>query len=1084
MLQFILGRASSGKTYTILNRIKASVENGEEPILVVPEQFSFESEKAILDMLGEASASKALVLPFSRIYETIGRLKGGICGKVLSKSDKLILMKRAVSVASQELCLWGKYANSSSFAENMIKIIDEFKYNAVSSDDLRNQADIKGDTKLSKKLKDTALIFDTYEMLLGSEFIDPSDYMDKLYYMLEDCDFFKGKKVFFDGFKSFSGQQIKVIDRIISKAEDIVFTFTDDKSDKRELCLLSGVRKTEERLIRIARSHNVKIKENCYLENSHYESKDLKTFEECLFKGEYRSNIKMPNVTVCRAQTVFDEAEFAARNIRRIIREQGARFDDFVIIARDTAMYEDAIEVALKRNKINCFFDKKLPVSAMPISATVLSAAAFAASPTTENLFKFHKSGINILSSDEISELENYAFVWNIKAKQFKDKWNMNPSGLTDRTDKDILNKLEILNALREKAIDSLDTFKKDYKGTPKERAKAIVKLLEKCDVKASYTRLYKEYEHNGETEFASAILKSYSVFNDILDSIVRCFRDVAVSDKAFFDSLKTALATEYIGVTPQTADEVTFGDAERIRPARPKYAFILGVNQGIFPRISKTGGLFSNAELMSLKANGLNIPDKTVDGAFDEELLIYTNLCCPSREVYISFCEAMPNGAEATSSAFLEEICKNMQVNMKNEPEALNRGNLPETESAAFYEYCKRIKTYPIDAQSIKEVIISRGKEELISSVSENITAENASISPETAKKLYGNTFYMSPTKFDNYSRCKFMFFCRDAIKASKLYAADFNAMQRGTIVHYVLQKAVENYGKALANLSEAQISSEVDRLCAEYLQSVAGFSEIKNKRIEYLVKNIARTLKYVVSRLAKEFAQSDFEPIGCEIKIGKGEDIPEINVDLNGGNKLLLGGTVDRLDTFGEYVRIVDYKTGSRSFRLPDILAGQNMQMLLYLYAALKSKKFGDKPAGILYMNAKRIKEGKPADRRMNGLLTSEPTSVFAMDKENKGEFIPKFNEENPSDSYLSLDEYSEVFDYINKKLKSAGEDIFGGKISARPIDGIDSPACKYCDFLSVCRISAEKIGKVKKISNSEVLDAIRKEKTDNVG
>ena len=235
MLKFVLGRASSGKTFTVLNMICEDVKSGKEPVLIVPEQFSFESEKAILYMLGDSLASKVSVLPFTRIYETIGRIKGGICGKVLSGADKLILMNRAVKQVEDKLSLWGRYASSGVFAESMIKVADEFKYSAVSTDDLRNAATYQTDKKLVKKLNDTALIIDAYQMLLGTNFIDPSDFMDKLYYALEDCDFFAGKNVYFDGFKSFSGQQFKVIDRIISKADNITFSFTDDVRDRKSV---------------------------------------------------------------------------------------------------------------------------------------------------------------------------------------------------------------------------------------------------------------------------------------------------------------------------------------------------------------------------------------------------------------------------------------------------------------------------------------------------------------------------------------------------------------------------------------------------------------------------------------------------------------------------------------------------------------------------------------------------------------------------------------------------------------------------------------------------------------------------------
>lgn len=1075
MLKFVLGRASSGKTFTILNMICEDVKGGKEPVLIVPEQFSFESEKAILYMLGDSPASKVSVLPFTRIYETIGRIKGGICGKVLSGADKLILMNRAVKQVEDRLSLWGRYASSGVFAESMIKVADEFKYSAVSTEDLRNAATTQIDKKLVKKLNDTALIIDAYQMLLGTNFLDPSDFMDKLCYSLEDCDFFADKNVYFDGFKSFSGQQFKVIDRIISKADNVIFSFTDDVKDTRQLSLLSNIRNIENRILSIAKLHNVKVEEPICLNETHYKNEGLKAFEKCMFSGVFKSDVEMPFVTVCEAESIFDETEFAARNIRRIIREKNAKYSDFVIIARDTEPYEEALLISCKRNDVKCFIDKKLPLSSMPVSSVVLSAISYAINENANDIFKFHKSGISILNMDEISELENYVYIWNLSGKDFYNEWDMNTLGLTEKVPEDADEKLKRINLLRQRAIEPLCSFKKNFEGTPKNRATAIIKLLEKINVKEAFNSLYDTYKSGGNEEYGEAMLNSYSSFMSVLDSIIDCFPDVSIKTGEFYETLCNSVNALSIGVTPQTLDEAIFGMSDRIRPARPKYAFILGANQGIFPRTGMPTGLFSNQDFAKLKETGLDIPERTETLAIDEDLLVYTNTCCASDEVYISFTKTLFDGSSSLASSFVDEICSNLKVNKVKEPDLLNGQNLPETLSCALLTYCKSKETNSGDEKTLKSVIENTEKAPMLSIIDSDISAINAKISKENAKKLYGDKLFMSPTKFDSYNRCRFMFFCKHALKASKLYPADFNVMQKGTLVHFVLQKIIEEYGKNISQLTDGEISFKVDKLCEEYLDLIKGFKSVENARTKYLVSNMSRSLRYVVGRLKLEFSQSDFEPKKCELIIGKDGEIPAINIDLPEGNSLILDGVIDRLDTYGGYVRIVDYKSGSRTFRLPDILFGQNMQMLLYLYAVIKSGNYGEHPAGILYMSLRRVKDGSAADRRMNGLLVADGEVAHAMDKENKGEFIPKLNEDNPSNSYLFEDDFSKVFEFTDKKLKSVGEDIFLGKIEANPIDGIDSPACKYCDFLSVCRINGDIIKKVPKFSNREVLKII---------
>ncbi|MBQ8267185.1 MAG: PD-(D/E)XK nuclease family protein, partial [Clostridia bacterium] len=288
------------------------------------------------------------------------------------------------------------------------------------------------------------------------------------------------------------------------------------------------------------------------------------------------------------------------------------------------------------------------------------------------------------------------------------------------------------------------------------------------------------------------------------------------------------------------------------------------------------------------------------------------------------------------------------------------------------------------------------------------------------------------------------------------------------------------EEHGKNLSQFEKSEISNLVEKYTKEYLDMIAGFSDIETPYLKYLISTIKRTLKYVVERLALEFAQSDFTPVKCELRIGYDGELPEIKIPIENSGTLELIGVVDRLDTWNGYIRIIDYKTGHRDFKLPDILFGQNMQMLIYLYAVARSEQFGGRSAGILYMPASRDKNDSKSARRMNGLIAADEALITAMDKENKGEFVPKFSEKSPSDSFIKEEDFNKIFEFIESKLKRTGSAIYGGDIAADPVDGLDSGACKYCEYQSVCRIGDEAHVKVPKLTNAEVLEEIERQVT----
>ena len=196
MLQFIVGRAASGKSYTIIEKIAECLNKGESPVLLVPEQFSFESERALLSRFGEMKASEVKVMSFTRLWDEVARIYGGAAGRELSDADKIILMGRALRASKDELKVWKSYVNSVGFTEKILNTVSEFKIHAISPDDLLDAAENIKDSSLVAKLKDTATIYSNFNILLSEKFIDPNDKLNRLYEILRSNNFFKGKKVF------------------------------------------------------------------------------------------------------------------------------------------------------------------------------------------------------------------------------------------------------------------------------------------------------------------------------------------------------------------------------------------------------------------------------------------------------------------------------------------------------------------------------------------------------------------------------------------------------------------------------------------------------------------------------------------------------------------------------------------------------------------------------------------------------------------------------------------------------------------------------------------------------------------------
>lgn len=1085
-MQFILGKPSSGKSYTVLEKIKELSLKGEKSILIVPEQFTFESERAVLKTVGDSFVLNTEVLSFTRLCSEIGRAVGGVAGRTLNDCDKVIFIKRAINQVKDELMIWGKYADSISFCKTLLDTINELKLNNITVEDLRKIFEITEKPTLKFKLFDVALIYETYDYLMGEKFIDPSDSLALLYEKLGNYKYFENKTVFIDSFKGFTGSQFKIIERILSQADNVYITFTDDVENNKDYNIYTNIKSTINKIKQKALDYKIDVLEPIILGEGRYKNKGLADLEKLISGIEIDKIEPDSSVNICECETVIDEAEFAARTIRKLVREQGYRYRDFVIIARDASAYNEVIKKAAEKNKISLFYDNRQPLSYFPLAVAAKSAIN-SLKFSSEDILRFHKSGLGSLSIDEISVLENYIYIWNIDGALWKENWDMNPNGLTeDDEEKELENKkeLEKINALRCRAIEPLVKFKENFKGNAYNMAKAICDLFEDLGAAKKLVEMCAFFE-NEEDLFALDTLKqSYDEYMKILDSLVVCFGQKEISREEFCETLDLSVSLADVGVIPQTLDQVTFGAADRIRPSRPKIAFVLGANQGVFPSNVQNNGVFGVFDRKYLIDNNIDVPDNSVLSSIDENYLVYSNLCCPSDKLYISYYNQSLSGEKAEPSAFVDLIKSKLDLEILHEPsKKLEANNLPETESAAFYEYCIRALKDGEGSLSIKEALKDAEEFSKIDYIL-SANSKDGNLTEETAHNLYGKNIRLSASRIDTFNRCHFSYFCRYGLKVNKLQKAEFDVLQRGTIVHYILEKLISEYRKNLDGLNADIIATKTREYIEEYLSKVSGFETTRNAKTEFIINRILRSVNDVALHIVKELCQSDFKPTDFELEIGADDSL---SFPYDNGN-VCITGYVDRVDKYNGYVRIVDYKTGTRTFRLPDVLFGLNLQMLVYLYALTRASGLPDNSAaGILYQPSKRNTSDN--DLAMNGLLPLDLDLYKSMEKEDKGEFIPKIRLTNEGvpyknlSSYIDPDGFATIFDYIEKLMKKMGNELSVGDISVSPINGRDSEACKYCDFAAVCGIEDKEVPTVPNINNNKVLEKMKEGEEDGI-
>ncbi len=1090
MLKFIYGRAATGKSYNIINCISRDVSENRDVVLLVPEQFTFESERALLSALGDRAGTDVSVLSFTRMYDEISRRVGGRVANNISDSDRVIIMNRAFKAVQDKLQIWGKYVNSMNFTSNVIAAITEFKTAAVTPEDIEAVANQVLSNYLSLKLKDISVIYSAYNALLGNVFLDPVDDLTRLNEKLLGYRYFEGKNVYIDSFKNFTGQQYKIIERIVSQADNVFVSLTTDDITSNELSIFSNVNKTAEKITEISKKYAVRIDTPEKFEINHYKGEGVRSLEVFLSKACTKIE-NSADLEIVKCESLSNEAEFAARTIRKLVRENGYRYKDFIIIARNAEAYQKFIEKHCKDNDVFCFTDKRKKIDNSPLSVFISSAISLAISLNTDEIFNFHKTALTDMSVDELAVLENYTYLWNVKGSMWTSEWTMNPNGFLAATDdshycSDYASELERINELRNRAIMPIIRFRQAFTGTPKNLVSAIIKLLNDCSVADNLKKHRENCKDNNLAYEAEELRLSWDAIMELLDGFVKCLPDSEISSADFYELWKTALGFISVGNIPQTVDEVTFGSADRIKPSRPKIAFVLGVNQGVFPAKITSSGVFAGNEREVLRNNGLEIPDYGISAVIDEEYLLYSSLCCATEKLFITFSAADNSGNALEPSQIIKEIIdgsENLTIKEYTQKK-LCCDNLPETQKTAhnrlFAAFCTDKQAY----HTVKEALKDR-EATVVEDIIENFSKNNASVSDQNARLLFGNKINISPSGFDTFHRCKFSYFCKYGLRLNKIQPAEFDVLQRGTLSHYVLENLVKKYLDVFSEFTRNDSDAKVTELVSEYLSLIDGYERIETPRIKFLVNIITASLKDVAYHIVCEMSQCDFRPEYFELKIDKDGVIPSLSVPFSDSGEMRLRGSIDRVDIYGDYVRIVDYKTGTRVFKLPDILVGLNLQMLIYLYTVVRgdNAELNTKsPAGILYMPSKRD-FGDPKVLSMNGLILLDKAVMEAMDKGGKGVYIPKhpFKADGSlsarSSSFAEPEIFTETFNYIELLLKKMGTTVHSGDFAADPVDGIDSSACKYCDFSSICCFEkAEHKCADKSLSSKDVLEQLK--------
>ncbi len=1105
MLNFIIGVKNSGKTKKAHEVLGECVSRGEGAMIIVPKQFTFDTDKGLLSLLGPKTACEIEVLSFSRLCHVAVSTYGGIRKPIAGQGMREIFMSNAIEALSDRLTVFAKHRNEIALVTKMLSEIDEMKDCGISADELEKCAEKVSDAALKNKLTETALIYRTYEAEISQSHFDDGDMLEKVYEILSPTSFFEGKTVVIDGFKSFTQPEYKLIELMLRKAKDVYITLCcDDISNMNELSAFSYVCKTARKLRLLA--GNIGVTTGKILltkrDTSRF-SQEMLHLERNLYASEFSVYEKPTDkVRIIEADTAESECDAVARQIKALIREGKYRCRDIAVVYRKDEKYEKGIKSSLKKYALPLFEDRRQPIKNQPLISYVRNLLLIMSEGfNSDYIFRLVKTGLCPLTQEEISEIENYIFTWDITGKKWLSDFTGNPEGFGDTFGEKEKERLEKINITREKVIAPLVSLRETLKGkSGKETAAHIYRHLRDCKVDEALKNYALNLQEKGFVELAVEQEQVWDILMCTLDEIAGALCDKTVSASRFSELFELVVAGKSLGKLPDGYDEVYICGADRILTKSAKAVFAVGMNTGVFPLEHKEGGLFSPYEKKKLLEAELTVGEDIKELTLSERFVCYSALSAATDLLCLSFSTSSGVSDKLTQSecvGFVKSIFPACKI-INTLTESLT--DLVESEQSAFELMAKLWQNGGDMFESLHECFSENEKyKDRLTSLSRatsqgDFTFENRSVS----KKLFGENMYFSASQLEVYSKCPFMYFCRYGVKAKPRPKAMLDAAMGGNVVHYVLEMILKDHkGKDFLKMTPKEIDGEIRHHLGEYMRLYMGESDSMSLRFNYLYGRMYKILKHLFDRLVAEFSDSDFEPCDFELTIGRNEIVKPFKVPLKEGSVELIGkiDRVDKMDSDGKrYIRIVDYKTGIKEFNLSDVFYGINMQMLLYLVSIWRGgTEFYESitPSGILYFPArlsacnversdseetkekKRLMTGK-----MSGMLVLDGESASAMDKSKSSIFIPvKFDSKTGAvkGNFITLTQLEKLGKMMDSIIEDMGNSLHDGIVSARPIFGPGhGETCTWCDYKDVCLKDKPTVRYADKMSHD---DCIRK-------
>ncbi len=1072
VIRLIEGPAASGKSGYVFSRIAGLCENESRSILIVPESDSHRAERRLLTTCGNGAGRYAEVTTFSKLTRDILAAAGRSVTAV--DAGQALFMYKAIRAASSGLKYFRRAAGPR-LVESMLETVKELEACRITPARLAAAAE-SGDMP---KIHDIGMIYAAYIAEVQRAGLDSSPF-ETACACLEISGIFAGAHVFIDGFSGFTAARLEAIRRMALAAGEVEITLCVGADE----ALFTQQIHTRQRLKDMANANGITFGTRRMESGSAMEAFAAAVFD---FSAEAEAPGEV-GIDVVAAESPQEECELVASLVRSLTVGGNARLRDVAVVCQGLDEYAGFLEYAFARYDMPLFLSRREDILKKPVAAAVTGAVEVIESGLRcERVLKYIKLGLCGLTRDESETLENYALMWNISGKKWLEPFMLSTAGYgSDTPDED--ERLAELERMRRAVMGPIGALKERLKlcRAGADFARALREYLDTIAYEEQLKARIARLTHGGMARLAGEYAQVYDIINGAVEQVVLVCGDDEMNTGEFLELLRLVIGQYDVDVIPASLDAVQASTCDRFFGGEMRHIFILGAREGMLPMGAGSGGLIAERERIALETDGIVLTQTAEERAFEEQSYIYRVIASAAETLCVTWPRASIGGEECRRGMVADRIA---ELTSRNAEAADMLRPLRLTARAPAFELaCAAAQGEDNAASRAALEYFSHGTDGArLAALRAYAGAPRGPIgSRELVEKLYGGVISMTASRVERIASCRFSYFMQYGLRAKPRRKADFGAPEIGSFVHEVIEKSV----RQMTEIKGLVLESVVRRCADEYLDKRLRGRQ-RTARFEAIFGRLTSSVIAITDNICQEIAGSDFKPLFYELEFGGDGGLPPVSIDVPGG-EARVQGKIDRVDGYVKdgvlYFKVVDYKTGSKAFRLSDLLYGLNMQLFVYAMMMDKNGKAAaleragalfeveaadTATAAALYIPAKNpfvqidggetgsdIRDRLDRELRRIGIVSSEHKMLEALEKTKDGifRFLPvAVNRDGSLSAYSSAASGARIgrlVKHAELQVAAMAGLIASGDIEANPYrTGATFEACDWCDYRAAC-------------------------------